>query len=258
MIDALKNNFTLHALALVLTLSLAGCASAPPKEISAPVRQFPTLEDLPADPHSIVAIDDPLEKFNRTMYNFNARFDRYVFLPVLSGYEAVMPNIAQQGVTNFFNNLREVKYFINNLAQAKLTNSGVTLSRFVINSTIGIAGLWDPATRLGLYVRKEDFGQTLGYWGVGSGPYLVLPIFGPSSVRDAGGLAFDWAVDNQIDLLNLNDDANKDDIRIAVDVLRAIDIRKNTQFRYYETGSPFEYTLVRFAYLRMREVQVEK
>ena len=161
-------------------------------------------------------------------------------------------------MTNFLNNLREVKYLINNLAQAKFTNSGVTLSRFVVNSTIGIAGLWDPATRMGLYVRKEDFGQTLGYWGVGTGPYLVLPIFGPSSVRDAGGFAFDFAVDNEIDLLDLNDDANKDDLRIALTTLRAIDTRKNTKFRYYETGSPFEYTLVRFAYMRMREVQVEK
>lgn len=257
MIATLKNNFSIRSAALILALLLAGCASAPPKETSAPKRQLPAQKDIPAE-HSMIAINDPLEIFNRTMYNFNARFDRYVFLPVVSGYETVMPDIAEQGVSNFFNNLREVKYFINNLAQAKFTNSGVTLGRFVINSTVGIAGLWDPATRMGLYTRPEDFGQTLGYWGVGSGPYLVLPIFGPSSVRDAGGLAFDFAVDNEIDLLNVNDDANKDDIRIALTTLRAIDTRKNTRFRYYETGTPFEYTLVRFAYLRMRQVQVEK
>ncbi|HSB97082.1 MAG TPA: VacJ family lipoprotein [Spongiibacteraceae bacterium] len=258
MIAVRKNKYMLRFASLLLAVLIGGCAATPPQQTSLPERQFPELENAPPDPHSIIAIDDPFEKFNRTMYNFNARFDRYVFLPVVSGYETVMPNFAQQGVTNFFNNLREVKYFINNLAQAKLTNTGVTLGRFVINSTIGIAGLWDPATHMGLYVRREDFGQTLGYWGVGSGPYLVLPIFGPSSVRDAGGLAFDFAVDNEIDLLNVNDDANKDGIRIALTTLKAIDTRKNTKFRYYETGSPFEYTLVRFAYLRMREVQVDK
>jgi phospholipid-binding lipoprotein MlaA len=111
---------------------------------------------------------------------------------------------------------------------------------------------------MGLFVRDEDFGQTLGKWGVDNGPYLVLPFFGPSTLRDTGGLAFDYAVNQEIDILDLNDDANKDGARIALGLLQAIDTRKNTKFRYYETGSPFEYSLVRYMYIQMRDVQIEK
>lgn len=243
-----------------LIVMIVGCASDPKPEAqyTPPKRTFPELDNQPIDSKAIVGIYDPWEKFNRSMYNFNARFDRYVFLPVVSGYETVTPEIAQKGVTNFFSNLGEVPTFVNNVLQGEVCDSGATLGRFVINSTVGVLGLWDPASKMGIYQRKEDFGQTLGKWGVGNGPYLVLPFFGPSTLRDTTGLAFDYSVDNAIDVLNINDDANKDDIRIALDALQAIDKRKNTDFRYYETGSPFEYSLVRYAYERMREVQIQK
>ncbi len=123
---------------------------------------------------------------------------------------------------------------------------------------MGVLGLWDPATRWGIYKRDEDFGQTLGRWGVARGPYIVLPFFGPSSLRDTGGLVFDSAVKTGVDALDVNDDANKDGVRLGLSALESVDIRKNTRFRYYETGSPFEYSLVRYTYLRMREVQVKK
>ena len=263
-----------YVVLLALLLGITGCASPAEQsptvasnasataqdveEHSAPQREFPELKKPSRDPRAITSVYDPLEPLNRSIYNFNASFDRYVFLPVVAGYEFVTPDIAQTGVTNFFNNLAEVKHLINNVLQGKVRSSGITLSRFAINSTVGVLGVWDPAAKMGLFVRQEDFGQTLGKWGVGNGPYLVLPFFGPSTLRDAGGLAFDYAVNQEIDILDLNDDANKDGTRIGLGVLQAIDTRKITKFRYYETGSPFEYSLVRYMYIQMRDVQIEK
>lgn len=207
---------------------------------------------------SVLAVEDPLEAFNRRMYNFNAGFDRVVFLPVVRGYQWVMPDFAERGVRNFFGNLLEIRNFLNNALQLQGGDSVVTLGRFVINTTVGLGGLFDPATRMGMLVRKEDFGQTLGRWGVGAGPYLVLPLLGPSGLRDTGGLAVDFAVQYAIDPLNVNDDSSKDDERIALNLLNAVDTRANIAFRYYQTGSPFEYVLVRYAYTRMREVEIER
>lgn len=243
---------------LLLAMVFGGCASKPEAEYSETRRHFTAGQTGTDDPHAVVNVYDPLEPFNRSMYNFNARFDRYLFLPVLSGYKAVMPDVAETGVTNFFSNLSEVKYFVNNVLQGEWRDSGITAERFAINTTVGVLGLWDPATRWGIYKREEDFGQTLGRWGVGSGAYIVLPIFGPSSLRDTGGLAFDTAVKNGVDIFDTRDDANKDDLRIGISLLESIDKRNNTRFRYYETGTPFEYSLVRYTYLRMREVQVDK
>lgn len=205
---------------------------------------------------SVLEVDDPLEAFNRRMYTFNAGFDQVVFLPVVNGYRWVMPDFAERGVRNFFANLLEIRNFINNALQLNGKDSVVTLGRFAINTTVGLGGLFDPATKMGMRVRREDFGQTMGRWGIAAGPYLVLPLLGPSSLRDTGGLALDFAVRYAIDPLNVNDDASKDGERIALNLLNAVDTRANIAFRYYQTGSPFEYVLVRYAYTRMREVEV--
>lgn len=221
-------------------------------------RTFPKLMENP-NPNGIVSVYDPLEPFNRTMYNFNYRFDKYVFLPVVSGYEYITPGVVQNRVTNFFANLKEIPYLINNLLQFELADTGITTARFLINSTVGVLGLWDVATAMDINARREDFGLTLSKWGVDSGAYLVLPILGPSSVRDAGGVAFDMVTYNEAvtnGLLDL-DDANKDGTRVALALLNATDTRKNTAFRYYETGSPFEYELIRYAYLRKRMMEAE-
>ncbi len=212
----------------------------------------------PEVPENALLVYDPWEPMNRGIYNFNARFDRAIFLPTVRGYRAITPDIVEKGIANFFSNLAEVKNFVNNALQLQLKSSAITLSRFVVNSTLGVAGVWDPAEKFGMYKQKEDFGQTLGYWGVGSGPYLVVPFFGPSSLRDATGLGVDYLVYYNIDELDLKGDANKDDIAIGLALLMAIDTRRNTGFRYYETGSPFEYELVRFAHRQLREIQIEK
>jgi phospholipid-binding lipoprotein MlaA len=135
---------------------------------------------------------DPYEGFNRKVFAFNEGLDKAVLKPVAKGYDKVVPEFAHTGVTNFFNNLGVVVTTFNDAVQLKGKKVPVDIARFATNLTFGIFGLIDVATKLGIENRNEDFGQSLGYWGVGSGPYLVLPIFGPSTVRDGAGLAVDY------------------------------------------------------------------
>jgi phospholipid-binding lipoprotein MlaA len=241
---------------LIISLAALACACSqqPVKELEPPQREF----EVQLQEDGILDVYDPLEPVNRAVYNFNSGFDRYVFLPALNGYRAITPDPVENSVSNFFANLREMKYLANNLLQGELKSSAITLGRFAVNTTVGLLGLFDPATPMGLNPQEEDFGQTLGAWGVGDGPYLVLPFFGPSNLRDTGGLITDAVAETNIDLFDWKDDSNRDDYRVAFTLLRAIDIRKNTAFRYYETGSPFEYELVRYAYTRVREEQIKK
>ena len=138
---------------------------------------------------------DPYEKFNRQMFTFNDAVDRNALKPVATAYKKVVPNFAQVGVNNFFSNLSDIWSSANNLMQGKAERSLSDLTRVVINSTFGIAGLIDIASDAGLPKHSEDFGQTLGYWGVPSGPYVMLPLLGPSTVRDTAGLPLDIAAD---------------------------------------------------------------
>lgn len=127
---------------------------------------------------------DPLERMNRAVFSFNEVLDKYFLKPVAKGYQAVTPDPVEDGVHNVFGNLGEVRNLANNLLQGKVRDAGVDGSRFLFNSIIGVGGIFDVATSMGLQRNDEDFGQTLGAWGVGSGPYLVLPALGPSSLRD--------------------------------------------------------------------------
>jgi len=163
----------LHSLLPLLFLLVSGCASVstPPPE------------------------NDPYEHFNRTVYRFNDTLDRAILKPVAKGYQKVVPQPVDDGVTNFFSNLDDVTVTLNDLLQGKVRQAGSDLSRLVWNSTVGIAGLFDVASHLGLPKHNEDFGQTLGKWGVSSGPYLVLPFLGPSTFRDTAALPADWVSD---------------------------------------------------------------
>ena len=134
---------------------------------------------------------DPLEGVNRGVYKFNDVTDKVVFKPVATAYKAVTPTPVRKGVNNFFNNLGSITTVLNDLLQFKFAYAFTDAGRFVINTTFGIAGLIDVAGMDNIPQHKEDFGQTLGYWGAGNGAYLVLPILGPSSVRDTTGLVFD-------------------------------------------------------------------
>jgi phospholipid-binding lipoprotein MlaA len=128
---------------------------------------------------------DPWQGMNRATYAFNDGLDRVILKPVAKGYDWVMPGFAKEGVNNFFSNLDDIPTGLNNMLQGKFGEGTSDLGRFVVNSVVGIFGLWDIATPLGLEKHEEDFGQTLAVWGVNSGPYLVLPLFGPSNLRDA-------------------------------------------------------------------------
>lgn len=138
--------------------------------------------------------DDPYENFNRKMYGFNDGLDRAVLEPVAKGYRAVTNKPIRAGVTNFTNNLGEPLTFTNELLQFRIPAAAGTFSRFVVNSTIGLVGLFDPATAFGIKRRDEDFGQTLGTWGVKPGPYLVLPFLGSTSPRDLIGWGADFGL----------------------------------------------------------------
>jgi phospholipid-binding lipoprotein MlaA len=131
---------------------------------------------------------DPWESFNRKMFGFNESLDQAVIRPVAVAYQDHAPVLVQKGVSNFFGNLRDLWSAVNSALQAKPGPALQDTGRFLVNSTIGIYGLFDLATPLGLERHSEDLGQTLGRWGVGTGPYAVLPFFGPSTVRDAIGL----------------------------------------------------------------------
>jgi phospholipid-binding lipoprotein MlaA len=134
---------------------------------------------------------DPWEGLNRKTYAFNDALDRAVMKPVAEGYVKVVPGFAREGVNNFFDNLEDVGTGLNNILQGKPKEGASDLGRFVVNSVIGVFGLWDVATPLGLEKHYEDFGQTLGVWGMQPGPYLMLPFLGPSSARDAPARAVD-------------------------------------------------------------------
>ena len=150
---------------------------------------------------------DPWEGFNRKMFGFNESLDRNILRPVAKVYRENTPKPIQTGVSNFFGNLRDLWSGVNSALQAKPVHALENVGRFLVNTTIGIYGLFDVATHIGLERHSEDFGQTLGRWGVPTGPYLVLPLFGPSTVRDAGGLIPDsWAnLINQVDDSTLRD-----------------------------------------------------
>ena len=137
---------------------------------------------------------DPWEGFNRGIFTFNDTVDRWVLEPVAKGYDVITPDPLQECISNFFWNLRTPLSGFNNLLQAKPVGAAKEVGRFAVNTTIGLAGFLDPASYFGIERENEDFGQTLGVWGVPQGPYLVLPLLGPSSVRDTGGIAVDSAL----------------------------------------------------------------
>jgi phospholipid-binding lipoprotein MlaA len=145
--------------------------------------------------HAQEQTPDPLEGWNRAVFSFNETIDRYALEPVAKGYRAVTPGFVRTGVSNALSNLAAPVTFANDVLQAAPGRAGTTVARFGINTTIGVAGLFDVASGMGLAKHSEDFGQTLGRWGVGSGPYLMLPLLGPSSVRDATGRVVDAAFD---------------------------------------------------------------
>lgn len=241
---------------MVLVLGLSACAARRailPEEVP----PMHTVSEF-SDDENVSRTRDPWEGFNRNMYKFNYEVDRFVLLPVVAGYETVVPRFARTGVSNFFANIREVRTLYNSILQAKGKKSLVTLGRFLTNSTIGIGGLFDPATAFGMRREHEDFDRTLETWGVSAGPYLVLPILGPNTTRSAGGLAVDggirWAIANAID--PFGGTGASTEIETGTTALETVDLRYRESFRYYDSDYPFEYYMVRYLFSQERELKI--
>jgi phospholipid-binding lipoprotein MlaA len=195
---------------------------------------------------------DPWERLNRFTYRFNARFDENLFLPVSDGYRR-LPGLFRSGVHNFFSNLAEVPTVVNDALQLQVKSGATSLGRFVVNSTMGIGGLFDFATRFHLAKSPATFDSTLSRWGVHPGPFLVLPILGPSTLRESLGQLGDYGISYGINVADLF----RGDQAYALGVVDAVDTRANISFRYYATGSPFEYETIRFLYMRKTLIQDE-
>jgi phospholipid-binding lipoprotein MlaA len=192
---------------------------------------------------------DPLEPLNRAVYKFNDTADRIAIKPISKGYKAVVPPPVRGGVTNFFGNFRDVTTAANGLLQGKVKQAVSDFGRVAVNTTVGLFGVFDVASRLGLNRHEEDFGQTLGYWGVHGGPYLVLPFLGPSNLRDAVGLIPDyWLTDPQFYVFE-----HAPESWIALGT-RFINTRTNLLEAegVFRTAALDEYDFLREAYLQRR------
>ncbi len=196
---------------------------------------------------------DPWQGFNRTMYGFNDGLDRALLKPAAKGYKAIAPDFVETGVCNFFDNLDDVSVAVNNLLQGKVSNSFSDIGRLVVNSTIGILGLFDVASPMGLTKHDEDFGQTLGVWGMDSGPYIMWPIFGPSTLRDSPSLVVDKVLLNPLTYVEI-----KTGERIAVVALDVVSVRAEllSLEETVDEISTDRYTFIREAYLDRREFLV--
>lgn len=227
--------FVRWSLAALLPLLLSACAST-------------SVPGAGSDPR------DPYENYNRAMFEFNRAFDDNLLKPVAKGYMTVLPSVVRSAIGNFFGNIGDVWTAANNYLQGKPKDGTTDVVRVVFNSTFGIAGLIDVATPMGLPKHEEDFGQTLGVWGAKSGPYVVLPFFGPSTLRDA----FAKPIDLYADPLTAS---NNVPVRVenSARALRLVDDRA----AMLETGSLMEsaaldpYQFFRDAYLQRRENRIQ-
>lgn len=229
----------------VLVLFLAGSA----------VAQMPADDGLPEGVDSETVTDggaydkdDPWEGFNRGVFQFNEVFDRNLAKPVARGYQTVTPTPLNEGVSNFFSNLGELSNISNSLFQAKGEAALISTGRLVFNSTFGLLGLFDVASYMELPEQDEDFGQTLGYWGVDTGPFLMLPFMGPSTVRDSAGMGVDYFNPDGWDLIE------SPGYYYAFG-LYAVDLRASL-LRYEDQITGDRYTFIRNTYLQRRNYLV--
>lgn len=219
---------------LGLVATMVGCASIP--------------AGVEPSPH------DPWEPFNRSVFEFNEGLDAYLLKPVVAGYRFVLPEFVRDGIYNFFSNYSDIYTALQNLLQGKPGDAFSDLMRVVVNTTFGLGGLIDMATPGGLPKHKEDWGQTFGVWGIPSGPYVVLPFFGPSNVRDTFGTVADLESDY---LFGYVKDIG---LRNSITGLRVVNAR-NT---YYEAGDLLDgaaidkYSFMRDAYIQRREYQINE
>lgn len=190
---------------------------------------------------------DPMEGFNRAVFAFNEGLDAAVIRPAAKGYEFITPGFVRTGVGNFFDNIADVVIAVNNLLQGKVVEAASDAGRFLVNSTVGILGLLDVATEWGLEKHNEDFGQTFGRWGMDTGAYVVLPLFGPRNIRDGVGLAFDVYADPLVYI---------DDVRVRNSLAALLLVNNRTALlpadKIIDEAALDKYSYLRDAYMQRR------
>lgn len=191
---------------------------------------------------------DPWEDFNRKVFAFNDWFDGYIFRPAAKVYDTFTPQFVKSGVGNFFNNIGEIPTIGNDLLQGKVSRAASATGRFVINTTLGLAGTVDVATEFGLEAHDEDFGQTLAVWGAPAGPYVVLPFLGPSTVRDTGAMVGDWGTDVMSHIDNI-------ETRNSLRALEILDLRASF-LTADELMMGDRYIFMRDAYIQSRDYEI--
>ncbi|KPQ20732.1 MULTISPECIES: MlaA family lipoprotein [unclassified Halomonas] len=226
----LFKNCTAGGLAFVVALALSGCAS--------------TGSQTSQEPHP----DDPWEGFNRKVFVFNDVLDRYALKPVATGYRTITPEPLQLGVGNFFSNLGELRTTVNSLLQGKPANAGRSTSRFLVNTTMGLGGLFDMASHMNVDADQEDFGQTLAIWGWEDSRYLMLPLLGPSTLRDTSGMPADMAA---YPVTYVEDDA----VRAGLTALNIVDTRAGL-LDQEDMIQGDRYRFIRDAYLQSRQFEI--
>ena len=193
--------------------------------------------------------DDPWEGFNRVVFKFNDTLDTYALKPIAQGYQFITPQFLEDGIHNMYRNVGDVRNLANNVLQVKPHAAGVDTARLLMNTIVGVGGFFDVGTKMGLQRNDEDFGQTLGYWGLSSGPYLVLPLLGPSTVRDALGIYPDSYAEPYRYMHDVS-------ARNTVAGMKIIDARANLlSAEKLITGD--KYIFIRNAYLQSREFKVK-
>jgi len=225
--EAWRQRCGIFLLACAVVLLAGGCASAPTNP------------------------DDPLERYNRAMFSFNEGADRLVIRPAARIYDAVTPAPVQTGIGNFFSNLGDLWIGLNNVLRGKIADRLSDWGRFAVNSTIGLAGVLDVASGMNLPKHDEDFGQTLAVWGVAEGPYFVVPLFGPRTLRDAAALPLDLRGDNVLSIDHVPTRNSMTVVRLAHFRSRLLGLE-----RTLDEGSLDKYVFARDFYLQQRRYRV--
>ena len=247
-----------------LLLCLSGCAVSGKYSATKPVRAVPSAvgDDFANAP--VQKVNDPLQGFNRTMFGFNDELDTHALRPLAHGYAIIVPRPVRTGISNFFDNVQFPVRFANSVLQGKLTRSAQEAGKFVINSTAGVGGLIRVSDHVsGLAdVPAEDFGQTLGVWGFPAGPYIVIPVLGPSDCRDIVGFAGDYVMSplNWHTLGIIHCAYISDGVSIALSGVRYLNALPKTVETYDQirSGAVDPYIAVRDAYLSYRDAQIKK
>lgn len=212
----------------------------------------------------LTGINDSMEPFNRRMYALNIQLDRKIAYPASRIYAAAVPKPVRKGISNFYNNFKEIPTFVNSVLQLKPGKAANALGRFVVNSTAGLLGVTDVAKNIGLRSDPETMGDTLGHYGIGTGSFLVLPVLGPSTVRDAVGSAADAAMEGAargvVDKKLFFDTGifDKTVYGFTRPVVTGLNARSMLSIKYGDLNSPFEYDLVKALYYNYRKIQVMK